>query len=84
MLGDIYAHLGDTTRATQVYEDAITRNPDNDQDYLSLALLQLRENSVADAKQTLLRGQARRSKFGKNPLGPRNRFSFRRQHSASR
>ncbi len=65
LLGDIYAHLGDTTRATQLYEDALTRNPDNDQDYLSLSLLQLRENSIADAKQTLLRGQARVPSSGK-------------------
>jgi tetratricopeptide (TPR) repeat protein len=65
LLGDIYAHLGDTTRATQVYEDALTRNPDNDQDYLSLSLLQLRENSIAEAKQTLLRGQARVPSSGK-------------------
>jgi tetratricopeptide (TPR) repeat protein len=65
LLGDIYAHLGNTSRATQVYEDALTRNPDNDQDYLSLSLLQLRENSLADAKQTLLRGQARVPSSGK-------------------
>jgi tetratricopeptide (TPR) repeat protein len=63
--GDIYAHLGDTTRAAQEYEDALTRNPDNDQDYLSLSLLQLRENSIADAKRTLLRGQARVPSSGK-------------------
>jgi tetratricopeptide (TPR) repeat protein len=65
LLGDIYAHLGDTTRATQMYEDAINRNPDNDQDYLSLSLLQLRENSIADAKQTLLKGQSRVPGSGK-------------------
>jgi len=65
LLGDIYAHLGDTTRAKQVYEDALTRNPDNDQDYLSLSLLQLRENSIADAKQTLLKGQSRVPGSGK-------------------
>jgi tetratricopeptide (TPR) repeat protein len=65
LLGDIYAHLGDAARATQVYEDAIARNPDNDQDYLSLALLQLRENSIDAAKQTLLKGQARVPGSGK-------------------
>jgi tetratricopeptide (TPR) repeat protein len=65
LLGDICAHLGDNARATQLYEDALTRNPDNDQDYLSLSLLQLRENSIADAKQTLLRGQARVPSSGK-------------------
>jgi tetratricopeptide (TPR) repeat protein len=58
LLGDIYAHLGDTARATEIFRSAITRNPDNDQDYLSLSLLQLRENNIADAKQTLLKGQA--------------------------
>lgn len=65
LLGDIYTHLGDTARATEVYRDAIARNPDNDQDYLSLSLLQLRENSTADAKQTLLKGQTRVPGSGK-------------------
>jgi tetratricopeptide (TPR) repeat protein len=58
LLGDIYAHLGDTTRATDIYRSAINRNPDNDQDYLSLALLQLRENNIAAAKETLAKGQS--------------------------
>jgi tetratricopeptide (TPR) repeat protein len=65
LLGDIYAHLGNTARAEQIYRDAIARNPDNDQDYLSLALLQLREQHVAEAKQTLLDGQARIPGSGK-------------------
>ncbi len=41
LLGDIYAHLGDTARAEEIYRNAITRNPDNDQDYLALALLRV-------------------------------------------
>src|SRR5215470_8095992 len=65
LLGDIYLHLGDSARAAEIYRDAITRNPDNDQDYLSLSLLELRENSIADAKQTLLDGQARVPGSGK-------------------
>ena len=65
LVGDIYAHLGDAARATGIYDDAIARNPDNDQDYLSLALLQLRENSIDGAKQTLLKGQARVPGSGK-------------------
>ena len=65
LLGDIYLHLGDSVRAAEIYRDAITRNPDNDQDYLSLSLLELRENSIADAKQTLLDGQARVPGSGK-------------------
>ena len=65
LLGDIYAHQGDTARAEQIFRDAIGRNPDNDQDYLTLALLQFRENDVAGAKQTLLKGQARIPASGK-------------------
>ena len=65
LLGDIYAHLGDGARAGEIYRDAITRNPDNDQDYLLLALLQLREHNTAGAKQTLLQGQARVPGSGK-------------------
>ena len=69
LLGDIYAHLGDTTRATGIYQDAIRRNPDDDQNYLALALLDFRANNTADAKQTLLTGQARIPGSGKVAWG---------------
>jgi protein O-GlcNAc transferase len=65
LLGDIYAHLGDAARAEEIYRDAISRDPDNDQDYLALALLQFRQNNVAGAKETLLKGQARVPGSGK-------------------
>ena len=65
LLGDIYAHSGDAARASEIFRDAIRRNPDNDQYYLSLALIQLRDNDVAGAKQTLLKGQARIPGSGK-------------------
>ena len=65
LLGDIYAHQGDTARAEEIFRSAILRNPDNDQDYLSLALLQFRAGNIADAKQTLLKGQARIPGSGK-------------------
>jgi tetratricopeptide (TPR) repeat protein len=58
LMGDIYAHMGDTARAKEIFQSAINRNPDNDQDYLSLALLQFRENDIAGAKQTLLKGKS--------------------------
>ena len=45
--------------------NAISRNPDNDQDYLSLALIDLREGNIADARKTLLKGQARIPGSGK-------------------
>jgi tetratricopeptide (TPR) repeat protein len=65
LLGDIYAHLGDSARAAEIIRNAISRNPDNDQDYLALSLLQLRENDISGAKQTLLKGQARIPGSGK-------------------
>ncbi|HEX3469910.1 MAG TPA: tetratricopeptide repeat protein [Silvibacterium sp.] len=65
LLGDIYAHLGDMAQAKKIYLNAISRNPDNDQDYLALSLLEFRENDIAGAKQTLLKGQARIPGSGK-------------------
>jgi tetratricopeptide (TPR) repeat protein len=65
LLGDIYAHLGDSARAAEVFRDAIRRNPDDDRSYLALALLDFRDNNVADAKQTLLKGQTRIPGSGK-------------------
>jgi len=65
LLADIYAHLGDVARATELDRSAIERSPDNDQNYLSLAMLEFRENAAADAKRTLLQGQARVPASGK-------------------
>jgi tetratricopeptide (TPR) repeat protein len=65
LLGDIYAHLGDTARAEDIFRSAISRNPDNDQGYLSLSLLQFRTNDIKGAKETLLQGQARIPASGK-------------------
>lgn len=65
LLGNIYAHLGDTNRAIDIYKSAIKRNPENDQYYLSLSLLQFRDLHVTDAKETLLRGEARVPGSGK-------------------
>lgn len=65
LLGDIYAHLGDSARASEIFKDAIKRNPDNDQYYLSLALVELRENNSAGADETLRRGLTRIPGSGK-------------------
>ena len=65
LLGDIYAHLGDTAHASDIFRDAIARNPDNDQNYLSLALISLRANDIDAAQQTLSKGQARIPASGK-------------------
>jgi tetratricopeptide (TPR) repeat protein len=65
LLGDIYAHMGDTTHAEEILQDAIVRNPDDDQNYLALSLVEFREKNIAAAKQTLLKGQARIPGSGK-------------------
>ena len=59
LLGDIEAHLGDSVKAAEIFRSAINRNPDNDQYYLSLTLIQLRGNDLAGAEQTLQKGLAR-------------------------
>lgn len=65
LLGDIQAHLGNATAAASIFQNAISRNPDNDQNYLSLALVQLRQNDVPSAGVTLRKGLARIPSSGK-------------------
>jgi len=65
LLGDIHAHLGNTAKAEEIFRDAIGRNPDNDQYYLSLTLVQLRSKDVSGAEQTLQKGLARIPSSGK-------------------
>lgn len=65
LLGDIYTHLGETAKATEIFRDAIHRNPDNDQYYLSLALVQLRGKDVDAAAATLRQGLTRIPGSGK-------------------
>ena len=65
LLGDIYAHMGDAEPARKIFLDEIARNPDNDQAYLSLALLDLRGGDIAEARRILLKGQARIPGSGK-------------------
>ena len=69
LLGDIEAHAGETGKAIQIFRDAINRNPDNDQYYLSLALVQLRDNDLGSAEQTLQKGLARIPASGKLAWG---------------
>src|SRR5439155_24414897 len=49
----------------EIFRQAIVRNPDNDQYYLSLALVQLRENNVSGAEGTLRKGLVRIPSSGK-------------------
>ncbi len=65
LVGDIKAHLGQTAEAEQIFRSAIRRNPDNDQYYLSVTLLQLRQNDVTGAEKTLQQGLGRMPSSGK-------------------
>lgn len=65
LLGDIYSHLGNSTKAAEIFRDAIKRNPDNDQYYLSLALTQLRDARLNEAEATLKKGNERIPASGK-------------------
>ncbi|HKU26059.1 MAG TPA: tetratricopeptide repeat protein [Candidatus Sulfotelmatobacter sp.] len=65
LLGDIYSHLNDSVKASEIFRSAIQRSPDNDQYYLSLTLVQLRANDLPGAEQTLQRGLARIPGSGK-------------------
>ena len=65
LLGDIYGHLGYADNAEKIFQDAIARNPDNDQYYLSLALVQLRTSDLKGAHETLEKGLARIPASGK-------------------
>ena len=65
LLGDIKAHLGQPVEASEIFRNAIRRNPDNDQYYLSLALVQLRQNDLRAAEKTLQDGRSRIPGSGK-------------------
>ena len=65
LLGDIYAHMDNMSQAADIFRDAIVRNPDNDQNYLSLALIDLRDHDLDAARQTLGKGQSRIPASGK-------------------
>jgi tetratricopeptide (TPR) repeat protein len=65
LAGDIYSHLGDSQKAVQIFQDAVRRNPDNDQYYLSLALVELRGGNLAGAEATLNKGLTRVPSSGK-------------------
>lgn len=65
LLADIKAHLGQPPEASEIYKSAIRRNPDNDQYYLSLMLLELRQSDLAGAKKTLHQGLDRIPGSGK-------------------
>jgi tetratricopeptide (TPR) repeat protein len=65
LLADIDAHSGNSAKAIEIFRNAISRNPDNDQFYLSLGLVQLRESDLPGAEQTLQQGLARIPGSGK-------------------
>lgn len=69
LLGDVYSHLRQSAKSIEIFRDAISRNPDNDQYYLSLMLIQLRDGDSAAAEQTLKKGINRIPASGKIQWG---------------
>ncbi len=59
LLGDIQAHIGNAEAAQKLFADSIAHNPDSEQPYLSLALLNLRTGNTASARATLEKGLSR-------------------------
>jgi tetratricopeptide (TPR) repeat protein len=57
--------MGDSARAAEIFRDAIVRNPDNDQCYLSLTLVELRQGDARRAEETLQKGLDRVPASGK-------------------
>jgi tetratricopeptide (TPR) repeat protein len=59
LLADIFAHLGQTGEAVKLLRQHIAENPDQDQAYLSLALVYLRAGNISDAREALQQGLTR-------------------------
>ena len=59
LLADIQAHLGRTDEAIKLLRRDIAENPDQDQAYLSLALVYLRSGNTSGARAALQHGLAR-------------------------
>ena len=59
LLADILAHLGQAGEAVKLLRQVIALNPDQDQAYLSLALVYLRAGNTFGAREALQQGLAR-------------------------
>jgi tetratricopeptide (TPR) repeat protein len=59
LLADILAHLGQSDEAVKLLGQQIAANPDQDQAYLSLALVYLRSGNTSGARETLQHGLER-------------------------
>jgi tetratricopeptide (TPR) repeat protein len=59
LLADILAHLGQYEEAVKLLRQEIAESPDQDQAYLSLALVCLRSGNTSGARETLQQGLAR-------------------------
>jgi tetratricopeptide (TPR) repeat protein len=59
LLGDVYAHLGQTAEAVDLFRRVIRANPDKEQAHLSLALTYLRSGTTQQAGRALQDGLSR-------------------------
>ncbi len=69
LIGDLDAHTGNYDAARAIFQQSIARNPDNDEGYLSLALLNMRQGKLEDAERILQQGHARIPDSGKLAWG---------------
>ena len=74
---------GKHRQGEEIFRDAISRNPDNDQYYLSLTLVQLRNKDVSGRGADLAKRLGSNSQLWKNSLGLGNCLGSRRQDRAS-
>jgi tetratricopeptide (TPR) repeat protein len=69
LLGDLDAHTGAYDAARTIFQHSIATYPDNDQGYLSLALLDLRQGDTSEARRVLQQGHMRIPDSGKLDWG---------------
>jgi len=65
LVADIDAHLGQTEEAVKLYRQEISEDPDQDEAYLSLALVDLRSGDLAATREALQQGLTRTPDSGR-------------------
>jgi len=59
LLADIDVHLGRNDEAIKLYQREISANPDRDEAYLALAMVNLRRGGISEAREVLQQGLER-------------------------
>jgi tetratricopeptide (TPR) repeat protein len=59
LLGNVVERIGRTAEAAKIFQQAVQMNPDNDQNYLALALTDMRAGNIDEAERVLQQGLVR-------------------------